>query len=327
LSGTVTFLFSDIEGSTGLLKRLGREPYGELLWRHQVLVREVLAAHRGEELDTQGDAFFVAFRSASDAIAAAAAIQRALAQEAWPEGGAVRVRIGIHAGEASAARDRYVGVSVHRAARVGAVAHGGQVLLSDAARVLVEDDLPAGLSLRNLGLHRLKDIDRPERIWQLVGVGLSDRFARLRTERRRRRFDLRLAAAVVLLAGVALAAVVLLTRGRSGAARAAAPVAADSIGVFSVGGGRELGQTSVGTSPGGIAAGAGAVWVANTDDGSLSRLDPRTGSVVDTIRVGPGPSSVAVGGGSVWVANSLDGTVSRVAPRTNTVVQRTCVGG
>ena len=109
-----------------------------------MLLREAFAAHHGDEIDTQGDAFFVAFRSASDAVAAAVAIQRALAAEPWPDGVQVRVRIGIHSGEAAAAGERYVGFSVHRAARVGAIGHGGQVLLSDAARVLVEDDLPNG---------------------------------------------------------------------------------------------------------------------------------------------------------------------------------------
>src|SRR2546422_635948 len=134
LSGTVTFLFTDIEGSTGLLKRLGRARYGELLADQQRLLREAFAAHRGEEIDTQGDSFFVAFRSASDALSAAVAIQRSLAAHDWPEGAEPQVRIGIHSGEAAAAGERYVGGAVHRAARIGAAAHGGQILLSEATR-------------------------------------------------------------------------------------------------------------------------------------------------------------------------------------------------
>jgi class 3 adenylate cyclase len=135
LSGTVTFLFTDIEGSTGLLKQLGRASYGELLARQQLLLREAFTAHGGEEIDTQGDSFFVAFRSAPDAVAAAVAIQRSLADHEWPDGVEVRVRIGIHTGEAAASGERYVGFSVHRAARIGDAAHGGQVLLSSTTRI------------------------------------------------------------------------------------------------------------------------------------------------------------------------------------------------
>jgi class 3 adenylate cyclase len=115
LSGTVTFLFTDIEGSTGLLKQLGHERYGALPAEQQRLLREGFAAHRGEDIDRQGDSFFVAFRSASDAVSAVVAVQRSLAVHAWPDGEEVRVRIGLHTGEASAAGERYVGFSVHRA--------------------------------------------------------------------------------------------------------------------------------------------------------------------------------------------------------------------
>jgi class 3 adenylate cyclase len=160
-SGTVTFLFTDIEGSTALLKRLGREQYGELLAQQKEIVREALAAHGGDEIDNQGDSFFAAFRSARDALLAAVSIQRALADHEWPEGAQVLVRVGIHSGEAAAAAERYVGISVHRAARIGAIAHGGQILVSESTRALVEDDLPEGLFLRDLGLWKLKDIDRP----------------------------------------------------------------------------------------------------------------------------------------------------------------------
>ena len=180
LSGTVTFLFTDIEGSTALLKELGRERYGELMADQQRLVRETLVANRGEEIDTQGDSFFLAFRSAPDALAAAVAIERTVAAHAWPEGVEVRIRIGIHTGEAAAAGERYVGLSVHRAARLGAAAHGGQVLVSSTTRELVEDDLPEGVSLRDLGTHRLKDIDRLERISQLAAQGLQVEFPPLR---------------------------------------------------------------------------------------------------------------------------------------------------
>jgi len=180
VSGTVTFMFTDIEGSTSLLKTLGRDRYGELLSDHQRLLRDVFAAHRGEEIETQGDAFFAAFHSAADAISAATAAQRALAAHAWPDSTEVRVRIGVHSGEAAAAGETYLGLSVHRAARIGAAGHGGQVLLSSSTRELVEDDLPDGVSLRDLGSYRVKDIDRPERLSQLVIEGLPSAFPPLK---------------------------------------------------------------------------------------------------------------------------------------------------
>ena len=183
VSGTVTFMFTDIEGSTGLLKRVGRERYAELLALHQALLREVLATHRGEEIDSQGDSFFVTFRGASDAVLAAMAIQRSLADHEWPEDAGPRVRIGIHSGEATAAGERYLGFSVHRAARISDAGHGGQVLLSDATRALVEDDLPAGVHLRDLGVFGLKDVDRPERIFQVIADGLQVEFPPLRGSR------------------------------------------------------------------------------------------------------------------------------------------------
>ncbi|HZT93249.1 MAG TPA: adenylate/guanylate cyclase domain-containing protein [Gaiellaceae bacterium] len=180
LGGTVTFLFTGIEGSTRLLEQLGRRPYGELLERHQALLRDAFARHGGEEIDTHGDAFFVAFRSAASAVAAAVSIQRALAKEQWADNVAVLVRIGIHTGEASASGERYIGFSVHRAARVGAVAHGGQVLLSSSTRELVGHDLPTGIDLQDLGLYRLKDVERPERIAQVIAEGLRSEFPPLR---------------------------------------------------------------------------------------------------------------------------------------------------
>jgi class 3 adenylate cyclase len=149
-SGTVTFLFTDIEGSTRLLKTLG-DAYAEVLAEHQRLLREAFAAHGGHEIDTQGDSFFVAFRRARDAVAAAVAAQRALSGHPWPEGVQVRVRMGLHSGEPNVGADRYTGLGVHRAARVAAVAHGGQILLSETTRSLVEDDLPPAVRLRELG--------------------------------------------------------------------------------------------------------------------------------------------------------------------------------
>ena len=178
-SGTVTLLFTDIEGSTQLLKRLG-DTYGEVLAEHQRIVRQAAAARGGREIDTQGDSFFFAFPRANAALGAAVVVQRMLAAHDWPEGGEVRVRIGLHTGEPVVGEERYLGIGVHRAARIGAIGHGGQVLLSNATRELVEDDV-GGVSVRELGSYRLKDIDRPERLFQLdFGFAVRQRGLALR---------------------------------------------------------------------------------------------------------------------------------------------------
>jgi class 3 adenylate cyclase len=149
-TGTVTLLFSDIEASTHLLEQLGRR-YAELLEEHRQLLRRAFRASGGQEVEVQGDAFFVVFRRAVDAVAGAVAAQRQLAEHSWPEGATPRVRMGLHTGEPSVAGEGYVGLDVHRAARLCAAGHGGQVLLSRATRDLVEDDRPEGVSLRDLG--------------------------------------------------------------------------------------------------------------------------------------------------------------------------------
>ena len=128
--GTVTFLFTDIEGSTRILSAVGPERYAELLDLHHALIRTAIAAHRGHEVDTQGDAFFVAFERPRDAVRAAVDAQRALADHRWPDGAEIRVRMGIHSSEANSTSVGYVGVGVHRAARICAAGHGGQILVS-----------------------------------------------------------------------------------------------------------------------------------------------------------------------------------------------------
>ena len=174
--GTVSFLFSDIEGSTRLLKQLGRERYGEILRRHNDVLRRAFADHGGIEIDRQGDAFFFVFRSAGAAVAAAVAAQRAMADAEWPDDGRVRVRIGLHTGEASISGDSYVGFAVHQAARLGDLGHGGQILASRTTAALVEHELPPELRVRDLGETRMPGLDRPEAIFQIVADGLPDRF-------------------------------------------------------------------------------------------------------------------------------------------------------
>ncbi|HSM38354.1 MAG TPA: adenylate/guanylate cyclase domain-containing protein, partial [Candidatus Limnocylindrales bacterium] len=172
-TGTLTFLFTDIEGSTRLLVRLG-ERFPDVLETHQRLLRGAFSA--GHEVGTEGDSFFVVFRSAVDAVVAAVEAQRTLASHTWPENVTVRIRIGLHTGEGKLGGDNYVGLDVHRAARIKAVAHGGQVLLSDATRGLVASQLPAGVDILDLGEHRLRDLVAPERIHQLVIADLPSVF-------------------------------------------------------------------------------------------------------------------------------------------------------
>ena len=174
-SGVVTFLFSDIEGSTRLVKVL-RERYGQVLAEHRRLVRTAIADQAGYEIDTQGDAFFVAFASAKQAVLCALEIQRALAGHTWPTGAPVRVRIGIHTGQAVPAEGAYTGLAVHRAARICAAARGGQVLVSQAAQAIIEDEEEEpGFTLVDLGERELKDLDRPVRLFQLAAPGLDTR--------------------------------------------------------------------------------------------------------------------------------------------------------
>jgi len=179
-TGTVTFLFTDIEGSTRLLKQLGAG-YADVLEEHHRLLRRVFAEFGGREVDTQGDALFVAFARAKDAVAGAVEAQQALAAHAWPDRVEVRVRMGLHTGEPIVGSDRYVGLGVHTAARVCSAGHGGQILLSSITRALVEDDLPEHTTLSDLGDHRLKDLERPERVFQLVVEGLPQQFPALKT--------------------------------------------------------------------------------------------------------------------------------------------------
>jgi predicted ATPase/class 3 adenylate cyclase len=179
---TLTFLFTDIEGSTALLQRVGEDVYGRALAEHHALIRSSLAAHDGTELTMTGDGFFAAFSSPRACVAAALEMQRALQSHSWPGGGEpLRVRMGVHTGEAEQTAAGPVGLDVHRAARIAAVAHGGQILLSETAAALVRDFLPDAATLTDLGVHRLKDLGRPERIFQLTAPGLPSEFPPLRS--------------------------------------------------------------------------------------------------------------------------------------------------
>jgi len=174
--GTVTLLFTDIAGSTRLLLETG-EGYADLLLTHRRLLREAFETYRGYEVDTEGDAFFVAFASAGQAVAAAGQAQRSLAAHEWPDGRRVWVRMGIHTGEPRLLEGNYIGLDVHHAARVMAAGHGGQVLISQTTRELLHDES----DLDDLGEHRLKDLSRPQRLFQLQVKGLPDEFPPLKS--------------------------------------------------------------------------------------------------------------------------------------------------
>ena len=180
-TGLVTCLFSDIEGSTRLELDLGTGPYLDIRERHRSLLRGAFAAHGGYEQGTEGDSFFVLFPGAIEAVAAAVEAQRRMAGESWPDGVEVRVRIGLHTGEIQGAGADVVGLAINRAARIAGVAHGGQVLLSETTRALVEGSLPDGVRWRDLGEHRLKDLRMPERLADLVVEGLPSDFPSLRS--------------------------------------------------------------------------------------------------------------------------------------------------
>jgi YVTN family beta-propeller protein len=349
-TGTVTFVFSDIEGSTRLVGELGDE-YGALLEQHNRLLREAFEQRGGQEIHRQGDAFFFAFRRARDAVRAAVDAQRALSSADWGHGRAVRVRIGIHTGEPGLADGGYHGLDVVRAARISGSAHGGQILVSGATRALV-DSAVADVEFEDLGDHPLRDIEQLQRIFQVVVPGLTCAFPPLRveeaarvmtiggreeelaaaaesalvTEERRvrlfRRSRLSALAGALLLAGAAAGLGVALTSGSGGSV----VVAPNSVAVVDPETSRLVGDVPVGLRPIAVAVGEGAVWVANADDGTVQRIDPETRKVVATIGLGGEVSDLAVGSGSVWVAGGNDETLTRIDPRENAVEARLTFG-
>ncbi|MEP6910414.1 MAG: ABC transporter substrate-binding protein [Actinomycetota bacterium] len=330
-SGTVTFLFTDIEGSTTLLKALGRDRYDRVLAEHGRLLRAAFAAHEGRVVDTQGDSFFVAFRTAADAVSAAVDAQRDLAAGHWPEGAEVTVRMGLHTGEPKVGEERYVGIGVHRAARIGAAGHGGQVLLSSTTKELAEEELPPGVSIRDLGVRRLKDIDQPQRLFQLNVEGLRSEFAQLRTldvelRRKRRRMYAGSALIGVLAAAVAIP-IFAFGQGGSGGRLTVEGNAVVEIDPHT---NKVVGQVPVGTRPASISYGSGSLWVANLDDQTVSRIDPATRSVKRNLPVEDTPTGLATSPGAVWVVGSNatrpSVTVRRIDPQFDSVSSTTRIG-
>lgn len=179
-TGTVTFLFTDVEGSTRLLQGLGEQAFSVVLDRHHQIIREAVMSCGGVVVGTEGDSFFAAFDDASSGVTSAAQLQRSLQSEPWPEGCDLRVRVGLHTGTPILGGDNYVGVDVHRAARIGAAAHGGQVVLSAATADAIANRLPSGVGLRRLGKFKLADFPQPEALYQLEIEGCRSEFPPLR---------------------------------------------------------------------------------------------------------------------------------------------------
>jgi YVTN family beta-propeller protein len=336
-TGAVTFLFTDIEGSTRLVKQL-RDRYPEVLHEHQRLLREAFEAHRGYEVDTQGDSFFVAFASARDAVLAAVEGQLALSYHPFPQGVQVKVRMGLHTGQAVVAGNRYTGLAVHRAARIGAAAHGGQILVSQATQTLLEDEEEdLHVFLRDLGEQRLKDLERPVRLYQAAADGLPLSFPPLRTQAELAqaaeaaiqpvplwRRPLALGAAAVAFV-VAIAVAVQATRDSGGGLGAVEP---NHVGLIDPETNRIVAEIPVGIRPGPIAVGAGSVWVGNLQDRNLTRIDPTERSVVGTVELEQRtPTGLTVGAGAVWVAHGLRGELSRVDPQFGQLTRTISVGG
>jgi len=332
-TGAVTFLFTDIEGSTRLVKQL-RDGYGPVVREHQRLLRDAFAAHHGYEVDTQGDSFFVAFASAREGLLAAVEGQLALASHSWPDGVSIKVRMGLHTGQATAHDGGYTGLAVHRAARIGAAGHGGQILVSQATQTLLEDEEEdLHVVLRDLGDQRLKDLDRPVRLYQATADGLAETFPPVRGEAPpdvdaapqplwRRPVVL---IAVALVAAAAIAAFLLLRGGSSGGLGGVEP---DHVGVIDPQTNSIVEEISVGLEPGPVAAGRGTVWVGNAQDKSLTRIDSEKRTTTGTFGLGGRtPTGIAVGLGSVWVAHGRQGGISLVDPQFGQVKSTTPVGG
>jgi YVTN family beta-propeller protein len=331
-SGAVTFLHTDIEGSTRLVKQL-RDRWPEVLREHQRLLRAAFAAHHGHEIDTQGDSFFIAFSRGRDAVLAAVEGQLALLSHGWPEGTQLRVRMGIHTGQAVASEGGYTGLAVHRAARIAAAAHGGQVLVSQATQTLLEDEEEdLRVFLRDLGEQRLKDLDRPVRLYQVAGPDLPDDFPPVRAAAEPAlpaappvvpvwRRPAVVVAAVVALAALVASVALVATRSSGGGLDGVQP---NHVGVIDAASNRIVAEIPTGIRPGPVAAGNGSVWVGNLDDRTLTRIDAERRALIGTVSLeNRTPTGIAIGAGGVWVAHGLLGQLSRVDPQfarvTNTV--------
>ena len=323
--GTVSLLFTDIEGSTQLQHRL-QDRYREVVTEHRRLLEDAIESNGGQIVDRQTESFFAVFTRVRDAAGAATDAQRAIAEQQWPEGAQVKVRMGIHAGEPELDGDRYVGLAVARASRIGACAYGGQVLLSSAACGLLSD---GRFPVRPLGSYPLKDFDSAEPLFQLQVDGLPDRFPRPRTGakpgRSRRRSLSLAAAAIAVVAAAVLAAVLLIGAGEGGLSE----VRPNSVGVIDPDTNRIVAEVPVGLRPGPIVFGGGSIWVGNTQDRNLTRIDASNQTNAGTVPLSDQtPTGLAYGKAEgLWVAHGVLGKLSRVDPQFGQVTSTLDVAG
>ena len=291
--GTVTLLFTDIEGSTQLQHRLG-ERYQDVVREHRRLLEASFDEHGGVVVDRQTESFFVVFTRARHAAQAAADAQQALAEQEWPDGVQVKVRMGIHSGDPELAGDRYVGLAVSRAARVCASAHGGQVLLSSSARGLLSDH--DRTALRSLGSYRLKDFAEPEPISQLIVDGLPSQFPPIRTEAvSSRKTRLLLVGAGLLLAAMAAVAIVTFTSGGG-----SVEVGPTSLAVIDPDSNEVTDAIDLGFKSNLIAAGEGHVWVVDPTGSTLRKIDPQERRVTASSRSESAPGTCRSAWQSAW---------------------------
>ena len=301
--GIVTFLFSDVEGSTRLLRALGQERYGQALADYQLLIRDSCTSLGGHEVDTQGDSFFFAFATARDAASATAEAQGSLARHPWPDGTPLRA-------PDRAAHGR--GLGLGRPLRRALGAPGGPGLrgrprrpgspLADDGAVLEDEEL-GDLGLHDLGRYRLKDFEHPMQLHQLDLPGVPNRFPPPKTEPTRalrRRHALLAAGIAALLAAAVTAAAALIGEGGGGAITGLGPT---SVGVIDPKTNRLVAEIDLGFTSPLIAAGEGHVWIADSHGSGLTKIDPKTRKIVKrlSVELGAIPTGIAVGEGSVWV--------------------------
>lgn len=296
-----TLLFTDIVGSTGLAADLGDRSWRALLQRHHAVVRRLLRQYGGREVDTAGDGFFATFEQPARAVRCASALVAALEQHQ------ITIRAGLHAGEVEQMGDRLGGIAVHLASRVAATANAGEVLVSSTLR-----DMLAGSDLRfeDRGQHTLKGVPGEWRLFALdpgsvapVAPEPQPGASPKRSRRPSRAQLLALGACLIAVVAGAVAAAILLTGGGGGAAPTPG---VDMVGRIDPGKTRFVGTPiDVGTRPTAIVSGAGAAWVTNYADRTVSRIDLRHGTVVATPAVGGTPTGIAFGGGSVWITTGF----------------------
>ena len=322
-----TVLFTDIVDSTRLATELGDRGWRDLIEQHHELIRRELRRFGGREIDTAGDGFFAAFDAPARAVGCALTIASVM-----PELG-LHIRAGVHSGEVEEAGGKLRGIAVHIGARVGASAVADEVLTSATVRDLVAG---SGIDFEDRGVRELKGVSgewhlyaaregalfRSEFPTAAGAAGREVAAVRHDVQRRARRRRLTMIGAGVAMLAAAGAGAFLITRPPP----SLASVRPNAAGLIDAASGRILADVNTGNRPDAIAFGEGALWVANTGDDTVSRIDPDTRSVVQTIEVGNGPSGLATGFGSVWVANSGERTVSRINAASNRVVQSITVG-